>query len=277
MGCLRLHKKKIKFEPSFYLVTLLAILTGYFNQYFIFAISILLHECGHLMMAFFFKWELDELKFFAFGGEMRFVGELNKPNREDLLISLAGVLMNGLLLVIFFVISQFEVNEMQLKYVHSFIWAQLFIISFNLIPLPPLDGSRIVATILSSFLPYRVALKLICYFNVLFISVITIFTFLYDFRQFYVIVSFLLYSTMKFNRQVKYLFQRFLIHKKLYRNVDLPRKNTVIFDDCWENKIYKGYLNFFQINDRLHDELTWLQLKFRENHDVIIDVRIKSD
>lgn len=277
MEGLRLHKDKIKFEPSYYLVTLLAILTGYFNQYIVFAISILLHECGHLMMAFFFKWELEELKFFAFGGQMRFKGELNKSNKEDLFISGAGIMVNSLLLLIFLMISKLEMSEIQLKWVNSFMWAQCFIIIFNLIPLPPLDGSRIMGNILTCFLPYRQSLKIICCFNIVFISPIVLFTFLYDFRQFYLMIGFLLYSTLKFNQNAQYLFQRFLLHKKMYRNVDLPRKITIICDDSWEDKIYRGYLNMFQFNERLHDELTWLQLKFRENNKVIIDVRIKSD
>ena len=277
MEGLRLHKNKIKFEPSYYIVTLLAILTGYFNQYIVFAISILLHECGHLLMASFFKWELDELKFFAFGGQMRFKGELNKANKEDLLISSAGVMVNLMLLSIFLYFAQLEVSGIQLKWINSFIWAQCFIIVFNLIPLPPLDGSRILGDILSCFFPYRYSLRIICYFNIVFISFIVLLTILYDFRQFYLILGFLFYSTVKFNQNAQYLFQLFLLHKKMYRNVDLPIKITILCDDSWEDKIYRGYLNMFQFNERFHDELTWLQLKFRENNKVIIDVKIKSD
>ena len=106
---------------------------------------------------------------------------------------------------------------------------------------------------------------------------IVLLTILYDFRQFYLILGFLFYSTVKFNQNAQYLFQRFLLHKKMYRNVDLPRKITILCDDSWEDKIYRGYLNMFQFNERFHDELTWLQLKFRENNKVIIDVKIKSD
>lgn len=277
MGGLKLYKEKIKFEPSFYLVTLLAILTGQFNQYIVFAISILLHECGHLLMAFFFRWELEELKFFAFGGKMQFKGELNKSNKEDLLISSAGIMMNALLFFILIFVSNLDISPLYLKFIHSFIWAQLFIMMYNLTPLPPLDGSRILGTLLSYVLPYRTSLKVLCRFNLVFITILSLFTFLYDFRQFYLVNSFLIYSTLKFNRQSQFLFQRFLLHKKMYRNVDLPTKISVICDNSWENKIYRGYLNIFKFNERLHDELKWLQLKFRENDEVIIDVTIKSE
>ena len=73
-----MRKNRLKFDPSFYAMTLLAIMLGYLNEYVIFALTIIVHECGHLTMAFFHKWELEELKFFAFGGIMQFKGELNK-------------------------------------------------------------------------------------------------------------------------------------------------------------------------------------------------------
>lgn len=137
-------KEKVKLDWSFYTITLLAILTGYFNQYFIFAITILIHELGHLVMAFFFKWELIELKFFAFGGVMKFKGELNKSNVEDLIISIGGILMNLILLIGLLLFQNQERSVIAQKFYSDWVWAQTFVILFNLVPLPPLDGSRLL-------------------------------------------------------------------------------------------------------------------------------------
>lgn len=270
-------KEKVKLDWSFYAITLLAILTGYFNQYFIFAITILIHELGHLVMAFFFKWELDELKFFAFGGVMKFKGELNKSNVEDLIISSGGILMNFILLIGLLLFQSQERSVIAQKFYSDWIWAQTFVILFNLVPLPPLDGSRLLMDLLSFFIPYKVVLKRIKYFNWALIGVIVFFTFSYDIRQLYLMVSFLGYSTIRFNYQIFYLFQRFLLQKKMYRNVDLPRKTTTIHGGDWEEHLYRGYLNLFQFNHHLHDELTWLKLKFGENDALVIDAQIKTD
>ena len=75
-----MRKNRLKFDLSFYAMTLLAIMLGYLNEYVIFALTIIVHECGHLTMAFFHKWELEELKFFAFGGIMQFKVDFNKSN-----------------------------------------------------------------------------------------------------------------------------------------------------------------------------------------------------
>ena len=63
----------------------------------------------------------------------------------------------------------------------------------------------------------------------------------------------------------------------MYINVDLPRKIVKLDNDSWEDKIYRGYLNFFQVKNRLHDEMKWLKLKYEENNALIVDARIKSD
>lgn len=270
-------REKIKFDLSFYIITLLAILTGYFNQYFIFAITIMLHEIGHLVMAFFFKWELEELRFFAFGGVMKFKGELNKTNFEDIMISSSGILMNLALLILLVIFKKEEMSVIAQKQYNNWVWAQCFVILFNLIPLPPLDGSRLMMNLLSFFIPYKRVLKISKYFNLILITLIVFFTFLYDIRQLFLTVSFLCYSTIKFNHQIQYLFHRFLLQKMIYRNVDLPRKTTNIKKDSWENNIYRGYLNIFEFNHRLHDEVTWLKLKFGKNDELIIDAQIKSD
>ena len=228
-------------------------------------------------MAFFHKWELEELKFFAFGGIMQFKGELNKSNIEDFIVSSGGILFNFITLIILILMrekmSSF-VNTMLYDYT---IWAQLFVIMFNLIPLPPLDGSRLINAILCCFFPYKTVLRIIRRLNMGLMALFIGITILYDIRQLFIIVSFLTYSTLKYNKYIYFLFQRFLLQKKMYINVDLPRKIVKIRNDSLEDNIYRGYLNLFEVKNRLHDEIKWLKLKYEENPSLIVDAQIKSN
>ena len=272
-----MHQRRIKFDFSFYVMTLLVIMLGYLNEYVVFALTIMIHECGHLTMAFFYKWELEEAKFFAFGGIMKFKGELNKSNLEDFIVSSGGVLFNGIILAILILgrskISPF-VNESLYDYV---IWAQLFVIVFNLIPLPPLDGSRLMHAILCCFFPYKTVLQMIKWINIGLISIFIFMTVLYDIRQLFFVISFLTYSTMRYNKDIYYLFQRFLLQKKTYTDSHLPRKVVEIRNDSLEDHIYRGYLNLFQVKNRLHGEMKWLKLKYEEKTSLIVDAQIKTD
>ena len=271
-----MRKNRLKFTPSFYAMTLLAIMLGYLNEYVIFALTIIIHECGHLTMAFFYKWELEELRFFAFGGVMEFKGELNKSNKEDLVVSSGGILFNVITLFILLLLRNNTSSYLHLYLYNYAIWAQLFVIIFNLIPLPPLDGSRLVSAILCYFWPYKTVLQIVKWLNVVLVIIGTVITFLYDIRQIFLIVSFLTYSTIKYNQQIDYIFQRFLLQKKMYINVDLPRKIVKIKSHSWEDKIYRGYLNSFQVKNLLHEEIKWLKLKYKENDTLIVDAQIKT-
>lgn len=272
-----MRKNRLKFDYSFYAMTLLAIILGYLNEYFIFALTIIVHECGHLMMAFFYKWELEELKFFAFGGIMEFKGELNKSNIEDFIVSSGGVLFNFVTLIILILMREKMSAFVNMTLYDYAIWAQLFVIIFNLIPLPPLDGSRLINAILCYFFPYKTVLHIIRWLNIGLITIFIAITILYDIRQLFIIVSFLTYSTLRYNKHIYFLFQRFLLQKKMYINVDLPRKIVKVRNDSLEDNIYRGYLNLFQVKNRLHDEIKWLKLKYEENPSLIVDAQIKTD
>ena len=102
-------------------------------------------------------------------------------------------------------------------------------------------------------------------------------TFLYDIRQIFIVVIFLSYSTIKYNKEIDYLFQRFLLQKRMYINVGLSRKIVEISNDYWENKIYRGYSNLFQVKNRLYDEMKYLKLKYEEKEALFVDASIKSD
>lgn len=272
-----MFKNRLKFDPSFYAMTLLAIMLGYLNEYMIFALTIIVHELGHLTMAFFYKWSLVELKFFAFGGVMEFKGELNKSNKEDFIISSGGILFNIITLIILYVVKENIVSPIYMNFIDYAIWAQLFVIIFNSIPLPPLDGSRMIHAILCQFISYKKVLQLIKRMNCILIITFIAITTLYNIRQFFVIVIFLSYSTIKYNKQIDYLFQRFLLQKSMYVNVDLPKKIVKSSNDYWESKIYRGYLNIFEIKNRLYDEKKYLKLKYEEKETLFVDATIKSD
>lgn len=102
-------------------------------------------------------------------------------------------------------------------------------------------------------------------------------TFFNDFRQIYLVMSFLVYSTIKYNKQIYFLFQRFLLQKRMYTNVDLPNKIIRFRNHSLEDNFYRGYFNTFQINHRLHDETSWLKLKYEENAVLSVDAPYKTD
>jgi Zn-dependent protease len=78
------------------------------------------------------------------------IGNLRYPRRDDILVTLAGPGMNVLLALVLIVLArvgmQFDAEQMKLlclKMAHL----SLLLCFFNLIPVPPLDGSRVLRVV----------------------------------------------------------------------------------------------------------------------------------
>lgn len=76
--------------------------------------------------------------------------------RDMIFVSLAGVLTNFLLAILFgFIIINFEISNDNLYQMFLIaMWYNLMLGIFNLLPFPPLDGSKIVASLLPTKLEY---------------------------------------------------------------------------------------------------------------------------
>ena len=76
--------------------------------------------------------------------------------RDMIFVSLAGVLTNFLLAILFgFIIINFEISNDNLYQMFLIaMWYNLMLGIFNLLPFPPLDGSKIIASLLPTKLEY---------------------------------------------------------------------------------------------------------------------------
>lgn len=99
-----------------------------------------------------------------------------KRKLGDFLVSISGILTNFLLAFLFlivfdFVILKVDANPYFILFVKSMVQYNVLLGVFNLIPLPPLDGSKIIMT----FLPDKVTYKLLSverYTNMILIALI---------------------------------------------------------------------------------------------------------
>lgn len=102
--------------------------------------------------------------------------KFRKKKLGNFLVSISGIITNFLLAFIFlvifnFVISEVDANPYLILFVKSMVQYNVLLGVFNLIPLPPLDGSKIVMT----FLPDKVNYKLLSmerYTNMILIALI---------------------------------------------------------------------------------------------------------
>ncbi|WP_227936722.1 M50 family metallopeptidase [Alkalihalobacillus deserti] len=118
---------------------------------------VFIHEMGHAIAAHRFKWRIHKIELLPFGGvaEVEDVG--NRPFHEELIVIVAGPLQHIWMMLLSYVLVHFSFWTSTDH--HLFIWHNIMILCFNLIPVLPLDGGRLVQLWCTYRFPYVEALK----------------------------------------------------------------------------------------------------------------------
>ena len=231
---------KIKIHPLFYIVSFITIITGYFRDFSYIMIIILVHELGHILMALYFKWNIDKIVILPFGGITIFNEKLNRPLIQELLIALSGPFIQ----LLFF---SFNSNSLILKY-------HYFLLVFNLLPIVPLDGSKIFNILLNYIFPFKLShiLTLILSF------LLVIFLMFIKFNLILVLIFiFLIIKIIEEYLNHKNIFNKFLMERYLYKFNFKKRK--IIKK---EETMFRDYKHLFYIKNKYQTESEILQKRF---------------
>jgi len=118
-----------------------------------------------------------------------------------------------------------------------------FIIIFNLLPIYPLDGGKLLNLVLSYLISYYQSLKKIIYLSFLIYVIILLSIFLWLKNLIIILIFFLLgLKIIKEIKQVDYYFQKFLMERYL-NNYSFNKKKTVTDIKQMRRDYYHYYLN----------------------------------
>jgi stage IV sporulation protein FB len=208
---------KFRFHPLFILVMLLSVVTGYFLEALTLFGIVFVHELGHVAAAKGFGWRIRQVQLLPFGGVAEVEEQGTVPAREELIVALAGPFQHVWLIGLSWLMKLAGV--FQAEWWDYFVNANLMIGLFNLLPILPLDGGKVLQSLISYNLSYRRTIE-ICTYISLMMSVFIVGTAL--FRAFkgdiqlnlLVIGLFLLYSNWYHYRNLPYHFVRFLMNRE---------------------------------------------------------------
>ncbi len=193
-------KTIFKIHFLFYLVAFICFITGNFKIFVMFTTIIIVHELGHIIGGLLFKWNLEKIILLPFGGITIFKENLNKPLIQEFIITILGPL---------FQCSLFLINDLE------FITYNKFILLFNLLPIIPLDGSKIInilSNLISSFYKSRCVN---IYFSIITLIFVVLF---YKINLLFILVTlFLLKEIITEVIKNKFYFNKFLLERYLYR------------------------------------------------------------
>ncbi|PLT30138.1 M50 family metallopeptidase [Peribacillus deserti] len=209
---------KIKIHSTFWLVLGIGILTAQFIPICLLFLIVLIHELGHAAAAQYYSWRIKSIKLLPFGGALETEEHGNRSLREDLIVALAGPAQHIWLCAIGFVLFQSQLITHEAFY--QFFYMNLVIFLFNLLPIWPLDGGKLVFVCLSQRYPFLdahrltiIASTILAGLGLLLFSIVAP-----NNLNMWVMVLFILFSLFMEWKQRHFVFVRFLLERHYGRN-----------------------------------------------------------
>lgn len=220
----------------------MSLLTGHFRNLFYFTLIILIHEIGHSLTGIILKLNLKRIEIYPYGGCSKLEYDINIPLIKEFLVLIMGPITQLLFMGIIYYL---KIDVPSYFYTYNF-----FILFFNLLPIYPLDGGKLLHLLLCLLISYYYSLKNIFYYSYL-IFIIMFFYFLFFYKNLiiFLIFSLLGIQILKELKKLEFYFEKFLMERYLkdYRFHKTKQIKTI-------KNMKRDYYHFFISNCKLTDE-----------------------
>ena len=243
---------KIYIHPITLIILLIFILLGRFRLIIYFMLLIVVHELGHILLGIYFKWKINKVVILPFGCLTKFDIDINTRLIEEFIVSISGIIFQ----YIFYIIISKHITYYYFKHINY------FIIFFNMLPIIPLDGSKLLNVILNKITNFYTSLYITNIISLIFIIITNIVLFKYN-KLILIVNMFLLVETVKNIKKINYIFNKYLLERymKKYAFKKYKKINNVY-------KMEKDYKHIFYIENKCISEYSFLLKMFDNNRKV---------
>ena len=180
---------KIKIHYSLIFLLILSLFTGSFFNILGILVCIFLHELAHISMLIKYKVKIKYLELSIIGG----IIEIEKKELmlyQKLMIDGIGIIINLIIIIL--------ISILNLETMNYLIAYNLFMIVFNLIPIIPLDGYRLLNDVLTSIYDEEYSCYLIKKIDIICLMMLLIIMFILKLYGLLLIWCFLLYKYFRY-------------------------------------------------------------------------------
>ena len=159
---------KIVIHPLTWLFAAAAAATGLFLEASCVALLLFVHEMGHAAAAKALRWRISKIEMLPFGGKLETDEHAGRPLVEEWLVVTAGPFMH----VPMFAVSVllFKAGWIGSDFYQLIVQLNAFLLLFNLLPVLPLDGGKMVQLLLCTVQPYYKAYRQSIFFSFMFLT-----------------------------------------------------------------------------------------------------------
>ena len=153
-------KRELKFSmhPMFIILGIIMLIIGSGSMFFICTISACLHELGHSVVAERFGYKMKKIKLMPFGAELH--GDTDSfDGPDEIYIAIAGPLVNLFICIV--ILGLWWVSPRVYSATEELFRTNLVMAIFNLLPLFPLDGGRVLLSIISRHTTRKTGAKIV--------------------------------------------------------------------------------------------------------------------
>jgi len=200
-------------HPLFWVIIVIGIFTARFKELLLLFCIVLIHELGHAFAAAHYNWRIKKIQLLPFGGVAELEEHGNKSLKEELVVVIAGPIQHIWMMAVGYIL--FETGWLGAELYYFFMWNNIIILAFNLLPIWPLDGGKVLFNVLSYRFPYLQAHEKMMKLSCVFFSVILVWQLLWNSNNImmWVLLIFLAISLYREWKQRRYAFMRFLLER----------------------------------------------------------------
>lgn len=203
-------------------------------------------------MALIFKYKINKINIYPFGGYTIFENDINVPFITEFMVFLGGILFQ----ILFFILTKNLIDNT--SYVYKLIETyNLSILLFNMLPIVPLDGSKVINIIFNKLLPFKTSHLITIYIS--YVSIIVLIMYKHKNLNLILMIIMLLTLLIKEHKRHKYIFNAFLLERYI-KDIKLKKNNLINKLDIKYMNKYKN--NIFINNNRYISEKEMLSNKF---------------
>lgn len=201
---------KINIHISTYIIILLSFLAGYFEVVFLTMFFITFHELGHYITGKLLNLKVSRVDIYLFGGVTIFEEDLNLDIKKEIITLIMGPIFQILLFIlIYFLYNNGYVNTTTYEKVYII---NKYLLTFNLLPILPLDGGKLLNNILDIILPYDLSHKITIIISIITLPII----FTFDNKLISILITlFLIIKIIEEIEYHKYRLNKLILERKL--------------------------------------------------------------
>lgn len=246
----------ISFHYTYIVMALGYVLCGYYINLIAITSLILVHELGHYITAKLMGIEAFKIVIYPFGGITRIKGFINRDINSELLVSISGVIYQ----YIFYILLLILYNKGIIRAYVMDIYREYnyYMIIFNLLPIYPLDGFRIINLLFSKVFKYNLSNKLSLVLSVISGGSFILFNTYNHNYSYFMIISVLGVYNYRFFREIKYIYNRFLLERYMY---DIKYNDVKVINSIYD--MYKNKRHILKRKCGYIDEKKYLEYYFK--------------